>query len=58
MRPHLDISRIHVESVSTVAGMVDWNWNHGRLSVVASGSRAKVRASTFGERVPLTVSYK
>ena len=52
-------SQIHVASVSTEFGMVDWNWNHGRLSVVVSGSRAKVRAaSTFGEGVPLTVSYK
>jgi hypothetical protein len=54
-----DYVRIHVASVTTEAGVVDWNWNHGRLSVVVSGSRAKVRAaSTFGERVPLTMSYK
>lgn len=58
VRPEWLKSTMSVRSVTTEAGVVDWSWRNGQLSVVVHKSRSAVRAGkVFGESVPLTVTY-
>jgi len=50
---------LSVEGIATEAGVVDWRWRDGRMTVVVRGGRPRVRlGASFPPGAPLRVEYR